>query len=53
MNADIDLVTFNYIKKNLRIEKKYFGLLTLFFMAIAIEIYWWQNNQIGEYGKYW
>lgn len=31
MNAKIDLVTFNYVKK------KYFGLLTLLFMAIATD----------------
>lgn len=46
MNAKIDLVTFDYIKKKFHIKKKkYFGLLTLFFVAIAIEVSWWQNNQ--------
>lgn len=41
MNANIDLVTFNYIKKKVSaLKKKYFGLLTLLFMAIAVEVYW-------------
>lgn len=41
MNAKIDLATLNGIKKYFHIEKnKYFGLLTLLFVAIAIEISW-------------
>lgn len=41
MNAKIDLVTFNYAKKISAFKKKkYFGLLTLFFVAIATEISW-------------
>lgn len=53
MNAKIDLVTLNYVKKILHWKKKYFGLLTLLFVAIAMEVSWWQDNQIDEYGKYW
>lgn len=58
MNVNIDLVIFNYIKKNVlyqrkKEKKKYFGLLTLFFTATATEVYWWQHYQIGEYCKYW
>lgn len=53
MNAKIDLATFNYVKKFPHWKKKYFGLLTLLFIAIAIEVSWWQNDQIGEYGNYW
>lgn len=52
MNAKIDLVTFNYVKKKISaLKKTYFGLLTLLFVAIAIEVSWGQNNQIGEYGN--
>lgn len=39
MNAKIDLVTLNYVKKISALKKKkYFGLLTLLFVAIAIAI---------------
>lgn len=39
MNAKIDLVTLNYVKKFSALKKKkYFGLLTLLFVAIAIAI---------------
>lgn len=39
MNAKTDLVTLNYVKKFFHIEKKkYFGLLTLLFVAIATAI---------------
>lgn len=44
MNVNIDLVIFNYIKKKCSVlkkerKKKHFGLLTLFFMATATEVY--------------
>lgn len=41
MNAKIDLVTLNYVKKKistLKKKKKYFGLLTLLFVVITIAI---------------
>lgn len=48
MNANKDLVIIIYKKSS----QKYFGLLTLFFKATAIKVFWWQNKQIGGYGKY-